>query len=216
MNDRPQAVSGTPLNRAHKGDRHVFQRGDLLCAAGSINRHAYLIRTGCVISTMAFEDGCEEIVGLHTPGTVVGAEALLGLVAPYSIRAVDTTNTQLLACVSEMVDQCEGAEAFRLAFIALHREVVRLSRLIHLDRLPAHIRLARYLLDIGSSLGTECDGACAFWLPITRRELARLLGLSPETLSRAFHALQSKKLIQTNSHEIRIVQLAELRKHSLN
>ena len=207
---RAAATASSAATRDHPACR-VIQRGDHLCYAGECHEDAYRLRSGYLISYLSYEDGGEEIVGLHGPGDIVGAEALLGLAAPYSIRATDTAHVQLLPKARHVLEHAEGAEAIKLAFQAMHREVLRLTQLLHLDRLPAEQRLARFLVDFGAR---QCGGnrqTVDFRLPITRRELARYLGLAPETLSRTFNSLEGQGLIAADNHEVSILELDRLR-----
>lgn len=203
--------SGTAAFVADQTPGRVIQRGDHLCRAGECHEDAYWLRCGYLVSYLSYEDGGEEIVGLHSPGDVVGAEALLGLPAPYSIRATDTAHVQQLPRVNNSAEHGDGSELIKLASEAMHSEVLRLTQLLHLDRMPAEQRLASFLLDFGlRAIGGKRE-SFDFRLPLTRRELARYLGLAPETLSRTFAALDAKGLVRADNHEISILRLTRLR-----
>ncbi|MNW66411.1 transcriptional regulator FixK [compost metagenome] len=48
-------------------------------------------------------------------------------------------------------------------------------------------------------------------LPVFKKDIALLLGITPETLSRKLNMMQHQMLLQVNGNEIRILQLQELK-----
>lgn len=61
----------------------------------------------------------------------------------------------------------------------------------------ADARLARYLLDAGARARS-----CSFVLPVRKVELARRLGIAPETLSRVFGRFKRKRLLRMDAATI--------------
>ncbi|MEE4297592.1 MAG: Crp/Fnr family transcriptional regulator [Wenzhouxiangella sp.] len=208
-------VNGASYSRHDQSPCYVIQRGEHLSYAGEHHHHAYLLRSGCVISYVSFEDGKEEIVGLHRPGDILGAEALLGLKAPYSLRAADTANIQLIHFSRQQLEHCNELKEVKLAFQALHAEVLRLTEMLHIDRLPTEQRLARFISDFSTRQQEPVKEPLSIRLPISRRQLASHLGLAAETLSRSFTSLEKRGLIRTENHDISILDPAELRRFSL-
>jgi len=73
-------------------------------------------------------------------------------------------------------------------------------------------RLASYLIYLADEQKSEAN----IFLPISKGQLASLLGTIPETLSRIFSKMSSRNLIEINGREIKLLDrssLADLAEH---
>ncbi|MBV00980.1 MAG: hypothetical protein CL800_01040 [Citromicrobium sp.] len=81
-----------------------------------------------------------------------------------------------------------------------------------LGRMTAEQKLASFLLEMADRLGTsEADGSTTVLLPLSRQQIADILGLTVETVSRQLTQLRAKGIITLSSRrEIRIDMIEEL------
>lgn len=71
-------------------------------------------------------------------------------------------------------------------------------------------RTARFL--VHSLPPDACDGPVSLPEPVTRTEMAHLVGTTPETLSRTLHALAESGVLALGRREIRVLDVARLRR----
>jgi CRP/FNR family transcriptional regulator, anaerobic regulatory protein len=183
----------------------VVQAGEHLFHYGDPVHDAYLIRSGNFTSYIPREDGDEQFIGLHGPGDLVGVDAIIGLGALYSVRATDVARVQALHASPERLVSSAGNGSSRMILEGLYLELQRLTDLLFIDRHPSDRRLAEFLLDFSARHAHRGQNPDRLILPITCRELARHLGLAPETLSRSFANLQSNGLARLKNREVIIL-----------
>lgn len=142
-------------------------------------------------------DGKEQILGLAYPADFIGRP--FGQETPYSVEAL----TDVMVCVFRRTDFDRFArEHPRLEHKLLERTLAELDRtrrwMLLLGRMTAEQRLASFLLDLSQrfppTLGTDVTGG-AFALQLTRSQIADVLGLTIETVSREFTKLKKAGII---------------------
>ncbi len=180
----------------------VIQGGDHLFHAGESNQDAYLVRSGNLKRYTVYPNGEEQILGLHGPGDVVGFHVLLDIPAQSSVVALDTAHVQVLPLLRKSLLDADGAGNAQVAVQAMYQELLRLSRLLHIERHPIERRLSEFLLDYSEHQRLRGLSRNCLMLPVSRRDLARFLGLAPETLSRTFSLFQARGLIKIDNREV--------------
>jgi CRP/FNR family transcriptional regulator, anaerobic regulatory protein len=182
----------------------VVQGGGHLFQVGETSQDAYLIRSGNLKRYTVYPDGEEQILGIHGPGDVVGFHALFEIPAQSSVVALDTAHVQILPLLRKSMLDADGAGSAQVAVQAMYQELLRMSRQLHMERHPTERRLAEFLLDYSEH--QRLRGLCRdrLILPVSRRDLARFLGLAPETLSRTLSLFQSRDLIELDNREVMI------------
>lgn len=174
------------------GRRRRLARGEaLVWAGGEGHACANLIR-GAMKLEAATASGAGQIVDLVFPGGFVGQ--------PYASEAGFTatalTDTEL--CVFPgAVFRSALAEHPRLEAALLRRTLAALEeargRMVSLARGTAMEKVAGMLRETAERAGVGQDAA--FELPLTRGEIAELLGLTIETVSRQLSRLVADKVI---------------------
>lgn len=72
-------------------------------------------------------------------------------------------------------------------------------------------RLAHLMLLFGDRYGVAtAEGERSFMLPLSRRDIAALLGTCPESLSRTIRKLQDDQLVRFNARKVSIPSIAKL------
>ncbi|MBO6527155.1 MULTISPECIES: Crp/Fnr family transcriptional regulator [unclassified Erythrobacter] len=144
-------------------------------------------------------DGKEQILGLVYPSDFLGRP--FGETSPYGVEALTDANI----CVFERADFDRFArEHPRLEHKLLERTLSELDRtrrwMLLLGRMNAEQKVASFLLEMAERLGTTVAGAgTSVALPLSRQQIADVLGLTIETVSRQLTRLRNDGLIDLPS-----------------
>jgi CRP/FNR family transcriptional regulator len=74
----------------------------------------------------------------------------------------------------------------------------------------ARMRVATFLLSLISPDEKSPSNSCSLTLPLTSQEIAEVLELSPETVSRTWHAFRQEGLIQKRGRQLDVRDLQAL------
>ena len=201
---RDQALCGsltdaelTALNTL--GRRQTIARGETMVWAGDDSIVCANLVSGVLKLVASTADGREQIVGLLYPADFVGQ--------PYAEQAdfTITALTEAELCVFPRKPFERVLEDHqRMERLLLQRTLAALSdargRMLTLARSSAAEKVAGFLLDMAARAGTAgCratpDGPLTFDLPLTRGQIADVLGLTIETVSRQMTRLKSAGVI---------------------
>ena len=160
-------------------------------------------------------DGREQILGLVYPSDFLGRP--FGETTPYGVEAL----TDAYVCVFERHDFDRFArEHPRLEHKLLERTLTELDRtrrwMLLLGRLNAEQKLATFLLELTDRLSEKScaaiDGPAEnITLPLSRQQIADILGLTIETVSRQLTRLKKDGVIDLPARrEVIILDAAEL------
>lgn len=148
-------------------------------------------------------DGREQILGLSFPSDFLGRP--FGVTTPYDVEAL----TDAQVCVFQRADFDRFArEHSRLEHRLLERTLTELDRtrkwMLLLGRMNAEQKLASFLLELADRLApatcSAADGPVhTFDLPLSRQQIADVLGLTIETVSRQFAKFRRDGLVDAPS-----------------
>lgn len=184
---------------ARHGRIVTLSRGDRLFSAGDdSDRCATLISGALKVSTVDAEGG-EHMLALIHPAGFVGE-----LFAPFAAHDVSALTTSQLCLFSRSQINATMARHPELGQALLQRsqeEIHAARNLLALTgRRSAKARVAGLIVAISNAAShSACHGALKFDLPLTRGEMAELLGLTIETVSRQFGSLEAAGLIRRTS-----------------
>lgn len=172
--------------------RKVVPRGTTLMWAGDESIICGNLLSGVLKITAATADGREQIVGLLYGADFVGRPRAGEL--PFSITAL--TDAELCvfprAPFESMLDDHLNMER-----LLLHRTMVALddarSRMLVLARGTSEEKVAGFLLEMAGRL--LADGEATLELPLARGQIADVLGLTIETVSRQMTNLRAAGII---------------------
>ncbi|MEO6580941.1 MAG: Crp/Fnr family transcriptional regulator [Sphingomicrobium sp.] len=180
---------------ARIGRRRMLAKGETLFAAGADNGTCATLISGALKIASYGEDGTERILSLVHPAGFVGE--MFMAVAHHDVVALAESELCLFSR-----DQYEAAvDRFpALAKALLRRSAEDLFNARSLVELQARRtskgRVAAFLLAMGDAAShSPCHPADRFDLPLTRGEMAGLLGLTIETVSRQLTALEREGMI---------------------
>ena len=166
--------------------------GQTLVLEGDPCSHCFRVLTGAVRLYKGTADGRRQLIDFLVAGDCFG---LLGARYSYSVEAITQTSLSKTprATLAAAVRERPGL-ADRLIELAAAELARAHDHMLLLGRKNAQEKVASLLLELARRTGN--DGAKpAFRLPISRQEMADHLGLTIETVSRAFTKLRRQGLI---------------------
>lgn len=185
------------LNRIGR-QRHL-EAGESLMWEGDEAVFVANVVSGILKLSTRTSDGREQILGLAYPSDFLGRP--FGETTPYGAEALADT----VVCVFRRGDfERFARDHEKLEHKLLERTLGELDRtrrwMLLLGRMNAEERLASLLLEIDARAVTAtCGNAVApdqFELPLSRQQIADILGLTIETVSRQFTKLREDGIIQ--------------------
>jgi CRP/FNR family transcriptional regulator len=198
---RDQAACAA-LNGAERGElarlgrrRHIA-KGQTVFAAGYDNDQCATLISGALKIASYGDDGTERLLSLVHPAGFVGE--MFAPVAHHDVIAI--ADSEL--CVFSRSDYEAAIDRFPGLARALVRrtaeDLFTARSLIELQaRRHSRGRVAAFLLAMARAASdSPCHAASQFDLPLTRGETADLLGLTIETVSRQFTALERDGVIE--------------------
>lgn len=208
LSDREFAtLKSALLARSYEPERPLYYEGTPSLAA-------YLLQRGTVKLWRMGHAGDQHVIGLRGPGDLLGYRAVMAG-SPYGVTAEPLEPTiastipreTFLALVRE-----NGQFAFRLLESMARQSLDTEDRLMSRIQDSVLRRTATILLHLGSQSGRASRPPPNPCLPRKREDLARLIGTTPETLSRTLHALASQGILDLSNKGIRVVDLDSLRR----
>jgi len=203
----------TPEERdamAAAGRTRTLKRGEMLFAAGDEDAACATLQSGALKVSAVDADGNEQILALVHPAGFIGE-----LFAPFAHHdVVALTDSQL--CTFAKRDIERAIEEYpALARALLRRSQADLLATRTLLELTGHAsaeaRLAALLHDFAfAASDSSCHLASRFDLPLTRGEIANMLGLTIETVSRKLGELEESGAIKREGKRGILVRNAEL------
>lgn len=153
-------------------------------------------------------DGKTQILGLAYPSDFLGRP--FGKTTPYGVEAL----TDAIVCVFYQTDFERFAQLHpRLEHKLLERTLLELDRsrrwMLLLGRMSAEAKIATFLLELADRLvpqnvssPTAGSRASMIELPLSRQQIADVLGLTIETVSRQFTGLRNAGVIDIPARRI--------------
>jgi len=192
--------------------RKRVKRGEALLRAGNPFESILAIRSGFFKSSVVLEDGRDQVTGFHMAGEIVGLDGIGSGAHSADVVALEDSEV----CVIPYA-RLEQPQFQRQLHRVMSRELVRDQGVMTLlGTMRAEERLAAFLLNLSQRFLVRGFSPKEFHLRMTRDEIGSYLGLSLETVSRAFSRFQSDGLIAVQQKHIRILEIDGLRKVMLN
>ena len=166
---------------------NIYEPGQVVYYEGNACLGIHCIESGSIKLRRTGPKGDEIVVGLVGPG------ATLGYLAYFGGRGYTTTAEALTACRICFIDRAavktliHASPSVGLAFLRRLSDDVERSEneRVKALSLPLRARAAHLLLVLKDrSASADDDGRLTIELPLSRRDLAAMLGTRPESLSR--------------------------------
>ena len=188
-----------------------FERGEYIFRVNEPFKTVYAIRTGSVKTYTSIEDGKDQITGFHFPGELLGLDSISTNYHTDSAIALETSS--ICKIPFERLESLSNKNpAMQHALLNAMSEEIQYDhrQITMLSRLPAEARLASFLLSVSSHFQQRGFSATDFHLSMTRSDIANLLGLAVETISRLFSLFQEKGLLAVERKHVELFDIEGL------
>ena len=194
---------------------HKFERGDHLFLTNDIFKSVFVIRSGSVKTYTYIQDGEEQVTGYHMTGKLLGLDAIG--TGHYSQSAVALETCSICEIPYGKLEHI-SKESPQLQHMLLHAMSMEIRddhyQLTLLSRMPAASRLAGFLIGLSCHFQQRGYSGSNFYLSLSRHDIANLLGLAVETVSRLFTQFQEEGLLTADRKHIILNDIDRLLKLS--
>ena len=190
---------------AHK-ERFEYRPGATIYCEGNVGNHVFYITRGEVKTYKVNEDGKELITELFSDKSFFGFTSFLAH-KPYSENAEAIQPTEILKLEKlELLRLIKSNPQLGLNFIDLlsnDLDTVK-KHLMHLAYDSVRKKTADAILQLAPESAKERV------VRISRSDLASMIGIAKETLTRTLTDFKEEKLIQTNRNTIQVLNTSKL------
>ena len=191
--------------------RMRFAPRKLLFQEGDAADHVFNVTEGSICVSKALADGRRQITGFLLPGDFLG----LAQGETYAYSAETLTEAQVCKFPRDRFQRflAENPEMeHRLLGMASNELAAAQDQMLLLGRKTAIERVASFLVSLSDRHVARGQPGSPLALPMTRGEIPDYLGLTIETVSRAFTKLRKQNLIALEAIDrVKIPEVEELR-----
>ena len=195
--------------------RRRLRKGESLFREGSPFGSLYAVRFGTLKAAFTLDDGREQVTGFFFAGDVVGFEGIAsGRHATFAVALEDSEVCTIPYEELLRLQPSGGGEvpAARMARIAAG-ELVREHAAKAITSLrQADPRVAAFLVMLSRRMRACGLSGTQFELRMSRAEIGSYLGLTLESVSRAFSAFAAQGWIEVRKRSVRVVSLLPLQR----
>lgn len=193
--------------------RRRIKQGEQLFNDGDAFTSLYAIRTGFFKTSVAADDGREQVTGFQMAGEIVGLDGIVN--DAHTCNAVALEDADV--CVMPFAKVEELSREFPVLQRHVHkimsREIVRENEVMMLlGNMRAEERLAAFLLNLFQRLHARGFSESEVVLRMTREEIGSYLGMKLETVSRTFSKFSDAEIIEVKQRYVRIINPDALKK----
>ena len=177
----------------------VCPKGTVIIAEGQPAEEIAVLCMGHVKVSMASETGKRVCVGIESPGTVLGmSAAIAGTPNQVLIEAFEPCQLRIIKTDRFLAFLRKDSLACLAAVASLSNDVRKLSSWVRLIGLShtATQKLAQVLIRWDMHEDDEPKGKPHLRFPLTHKELAEIVGVSRETVTRLLSRFEQRDLIQ--------------------
>lgn len=188
-----------------------YHRNQILFFEGGAAHHLFALNVGLVKMVKSLENGKERITRILFPGDLFGLEALNQ--QTYPVTAVVLEDSEICSVPREQFfgflrsNPDISIDMIRLLVSEIAEARTQMTSMSFKD---ARMRVATLVLSLISAGEGSAPNSCSLMLPLTSQEIAEILELSPETVSRTWHALRQAGLIEKRGRRLVIQDLQAL------
>lgn len=172
--------------------------------------HVFAVRSGAFKSTLTLSDGRGQVCGFHMKGDVIALEGIGHRAHACSMTALADAEVCVMAFRSMVHLAQQDPPLLVLLSQIMSRDLAHTHKTrMLLGHSLAQERLAVFLLELSRRFNDPDGVASDFHLPMTRAEIASFMGLSLETVSRTFTALQRSGQLRIDQRRVHIPDLVD-------
>ncbi len=209
----PIGLSENELQRIDDliGARRKVKRNETLFRNGEKFTALYAIRTGFFKTSVATEDGRDQVTGFQMAGEIMGLD---GIVSDFhSCDAIALEDAEVCVMPFDKIEALsrEVNSLQHHVHKIMSREIVREHGvMLLLGSMRAEERLAAFLLNLVQRLHARGFSQSELVLRMTREEIGSYLGLKLETVSRTFSKFVEEGTVEVKQRHVRILNAEAL------
>ncbi len=193
--------------------------GDYIYRAHDPFVHLYIVRSGAVKTLTVTEAGREQVTGLYLPGEMFGIDGLSTNFYTGSAIALDTSTICELPFdeYEELSQQIPKLQTH--AFEVMSRKIVEQQVLMaQLNRAASNAtqRVAGFLLSLALRNRRVGLSPYSFKLPLTRRDIGSMVGLTVETVSRTLREFDRQGCCRISGRQVEDLDLGALEQFAVH
>ncbi|MDN6411835.1 MAG: Crp/Fnr family transcriptional regulator [Yaniella sp.] len=190
----------------------ILSAGELVHGAGERTGKMFVVHTGEIKISRTLPSGRKQLLRVARPGETLGEHAFL---TGNSTLEEAEARSQTRLCVfvhddlTKLIDQYPNIAHRMLR--TLGDRLAHTEHRLTLSSQSVDVRIADYLLQqplIRS--GQVTNGIMRVQLPLSKKDIASLLGTTPESLSRALSRLRNKGFLTVDGDIVSLLQPDEL------
>lgn len=184
-----------------------LKKGEFLFRTGEVFTSLFAIRTGFFKTTVASQDGRDQVTGFFMSGELMGMDGICAYA--HSCDAVALEDSEVCELpFGHMEELGKHIPSIQTHFFRLmSREIVRdQGVMLLLGNMRAEERIAAFLLNLSQRLHFRGFAANDFILRMSREEIGSYLGLKLETVSRTLSKFHQEGLLAVEHKHIRLLR----------
>jgi len=192
--------------RSYKAGETIFMQDDPC-------KGLYIVESGMIAVRKIDSEGRTAVIRLGYPGDSLGYRPLL---AKENHRAsAEVTKDSRVCFVDAKTTWQLISTNHQLGLRFLERTAKALgeveSRFFEVAALSVRVRLVHLLILLRDKCGSiSADGTLVLELPLTRQDMASMIGARPESVSRAFHELKADGLARSSGRQVHVTHYDRL------
>lgn len=193
--------------------RRKVKRGSLLFHNGEPFSSLYAIRTGFFKTSVATEDGRDQVTGFQMAGEIIGLDGIVN--DHHTCDAVALEDAEVCVMPFDRLEELSREVTVLQNHVhkVMSREIVREHGvMLLLGSMRAEERLAAFVLNLVQRLSARGFSGSELVLRMTREEIGSYLGLKLETVSRTFSKFVEDGIVEVKQRHIRILDTDALKR----
>jgi CRP/FNR family transcriptional regulator, anaerobic regulatory protein len=194
-----------------------LEAGATLAHEGAPLQSLYIVRCGSLKCVRTLECGYEQVTSVSLPGDVLGFDGLHQGRHVVAAVALELSTVYALP-LSELPSLRESCPALDAALQrVLSRQLARAAATADmLAAVASDVRVARFVLWMSERAAELGWSPRRLRLSMSRRDVASLLGVAHETVSRSFTALADAGMLKVSNREVEIIDRPQLQARARN
>jgi CRP/FNR family transcriptional regulator len=191
------------------------QQAAVLLHEGDGAQTLYVVRSGSFKRVRSLEDGYEQVLALVLPGGLLGVEALHGDIHPSSAVALEDSTLYALPAHALASIQQRCPALVEGLWRGVSRQLAQAAETAEMMApVASDARLARFVLWLSRRMAEAGQSPRHLLLRMGRRDIASLLGVAHETVSRSFSLLADIGCLRVAKREVEILDLRALQQRA--
>ena len=192
--------------------RRSVQKGEHLYRLGEAFTSVFAVRSGSFKSYTLLDDGTDQVTGFQLAGDLLGLGAISGKKHTNAAKALETASVCEIPFerIESLTEEIPGLQHHMMSLMSEELQHDQ-CKLVLLAKMPAEAKLATFLLNMSERLASRGYSACEFNLSMSRNDIANLMGMAVETISRLFSQFQEQGLLSANRKQITLLDRDGLR-----